>query len=204
MSPGPSSAPRRWWSGHRRADPIRADEIRPAPMMSVARAKAILTVRAVRGGTALWRWDPISATLCGAGDAEDSGAVLADEPAREADQDRRRSSATVATSRPKWPRSRCRDRCSSTFCRLSPACGQRLCRHDGRRDQIWHRNDGATSRKQSRVFWRSGGYGALPDTQPAIAVAQDAGRGDPRLQRTGIRENVGSIRKDALDNRQSP
>jgi len=48
-----------------------------------------------------------------AGDAEDRGAVVADQPAREADQDRRQgSSATVATSRSKWPRSQCRDRCS--------------------------------------------------------------------------------------------
>ena len=44
---------------------------------------------------------------------KDGGAVVADQPPREADQDRRqRWSTTAATSRSSWPRSRCRDRCS--------------------------------------------------------------------------------------------
>jgi hypothetical protein len=48
---------------------------------------------------------------------ETTGAVVADQPAREADQDRRRLSATVATSLSSWPRCRCRDRCSRKSCR---------------------------------------------------------------------------------------
>jgi hypothetical protein len=53
-----------------------------------------------------------------AGDAEDGGAVVADQLAREADQDRRQGQKPrAATSLSKWPKSRCHGRCSSTSCR---------------------------------------------------------------------------------------
>ena len=45
------------------------------------------------------------------------GTVVADQPAREADQDRRQGGPPRALSSSRWPRSRYRDRCSRKSCR---------------------------------------------------------------------------------------
>jgi hypothetical protein len=92
--------------------------------------------------------------------------VVADQPAGEADQDRRRrSSATVATSPSRWPRSRCRGRCSRKSCRSSPGCGRPQRPRDRRSDQMRHtataevRLGGSKATSSSAARWATRRFG---------------------------------------------
>jgi hypothetical protein len=73
-----------------------------------------------------------------AGDARDRRAVVADQLAREADQDRRQGGQSRPLRPSSWPRSRCRGRCLRTFCRRSPGCERLPRQHEERWVKVQH------------------------------------------------------------------
>jgi hypothetical protein len=73
-----------------------------------------------------------------AGDAQDRRAVVADQLAREADQDRRQGGQSRPLRPSSWPRSRCRGRCLRTFCRRSPGCERLPRQHEERCVKVQH------------------------------------------------------------------
>ena len=72
----------------------------------------------------------------GAGDARYSAAMVADQPAREADQDRRKVVSHGRYVTLQMAEVTVRDRCSPTFCPWSPVCGH----HAGQREGLRRAN----------------------------------------------------------------
>jgi len=123
-----------------------------------------------------------------AGNAPRGSVVVADQPAREAHpRSAWRSSAMAVTSPSGWLRSRCRDRGSRTFCRLSPNCAHRPRRHEGREVGCdrWWRGEACPDAHKATRFSASARSTArlvrLRRTRWRFIVAQDDERGDPGL-----------------------
>jgi hypothetical protein len=131
------------------------------------------------------------------GDAEDGAAVVADQPAREADQDRREPrwpppprDFPTGRGRGVAPRSRCRGGCSPRFWGRSPGRGRRPRRHD----QHWARRVGKSGERHALVQ-ANRGYKQIGDTGKS---GIQANRGYRQIGRASALERLGQRPRSPL------